>query len=146
MTQNNLLGKCTRGPKIGVLIANKQRISTSKPFSPTNVTLGAKIFTGLSLTVLPHLKCVDLIIFGLPPIKELNMSIQPSNDLVLIGDTPFQYDLQPRRVSCLLDDSSKIRKIKQKIARNKHIESEFSLVSFHFLEELEPIKTDFGPE
>jgi hypothetical protein len=140
------LVKCTRGPKIGVQIANKQRISTSKPFSPTNVSLGAKIFTGLSLAVLPHLKCVDFI-FGLPANKELNMHSQPSNDLVLIGDTPFQYDLQPRRVSCLLDDSSKIRKIiPNKVVRNKHIESEFSLVSFHFAEELEPIKTDFGPE
>jgi len=50
------------------------------------------------------------------------------------------------RVSFLLDDSSKMQKILAKAARNKHAESELFLVSLHFAEELESIKTDIGPE
>ena len=48
LTRNNLLGKCTRGPKIVVLIANEQRTSTSKTFSHTDVSLGQKVVTRLS--------------------------------------------------------------------------------------------------
>jgi hypothetical protein len=33
-----------------------------------------------------------------------------------------------------------------KAARNKHTQSELFLVSRHFAEELESIKTDFGPK
>ena len=43
-------------------------------------------------------------------------------------------------------DSSKMQKIIVKVARNKHTESELFLMSLHFSEELESIKTDFGPE
>jgi hypothetical protein len=32
LTQNNLLAKCIRGPKIVVRIANEQRLSTTKRF------------------------------------------------------------------------------------------------------------------
>jgi len=76
LTRNNLLGRCIRGPKIVVRIGNDQRISTSKTFSPTHVSIGQKKFTGLNFTGLPHLKCVD-VIFGLPSMKELNTYIQP---------------------------------------------------------------------
>ena len=72
--------------------------------------------------------------------KALNMYIQPSNNSMLIGDTPFACESQPRRVSCLLVDSSKIQKILAKVARNKYTESELFLVSLHFSEELESIK------
>ena len=68
LTRNNLLGKYIRGPKIDVRIANEQRIFTAKTFSPTNISIGETKFTGLSFTVLPHLKCVDFI-FGLPSMK-----------------------------------------------------------------------------
>jgi hypothetical protein len=78
--------------------------------------------------------------------KALNMSIQLSNNSVLIGDMPFACESQPRRVSCLLVDSSKMQKIFAKAACSKHTESELFLVSLHFSEELESIKTDFGPE
>jgi hypothetical protein len=40
LTQNNLLEKCTRGKINVVRIANEQRISTSKTFLPTDVSLG----------------------------------------------------------------------------------------------------------
>jgi len=40
LTRNNLLGKCIRGPKNVVRIANEQRVSTSKTLSPTNVSIG----------------------------------------------------------------------------------------------------------
>ncbi len=74
------------------------------------------------------------------------MSIQPSNNSVLIGDLPLACESQPRRVSCILVDSSKMQKMLAKAKRNKHTESELFLVSLHFSEELESIKTDFGPE
>ena len=77
LTRNDLLGKCFRGPKIAVRIANEQRISTNKTFSPICVSIGQQKFPGLNFTVLPHLKCVDFI-FGLPAMKALNMSIRPS--------------------------------------------------------------------
>jgi hypothetical protein len=132
LTRNILLGIYIRGPKIVVRIANEQRISTSKTFSSTHVSIGKKEFSGLIFTVLPHLKCVDFI-FGLPAMKELNMSIQPLKYLVLIGDMPFPCESQPRRVSCLLVDSSKImQKILAKVARNTHTESELFLVSLQF--------------
>ena len=83
LTRNNLLGKCIHGPKNVVRITSEQRIFASKTFSPTNVLLGQKKITGHNITVLPNLKCADFI-FGLPPMKELNMSIQPSKDVVLI--------------------------------------------------------------
>ena len=73
-------------------------------------------------------------IFGLLAMKELNMSIQPSENMVLIGDIPFLCESQPRRVSCLLVDSSKMHKILVKVARSKHTESELFLVYLHFAE------------
>jgi hypothetical protein len=143
LTRNNMLGDCIRGPKIVVRIASEQRISTNKSFSPTHVSIGQKKFLGLNFTVLPHLKCVDFI-FGLPAMKALNMSIQPSINSVFIGGVPLACESQPRRVSCLLADSSKMQKISAKAARNKHTESELFLVPLHFSEELESMKTDFG--
>jgi len=83
LTRNNLFGGCIRGPKIAVRIANEQRISTNKAFSPIRVSIGQKKFTCLNFTVLPNFKCVHFI-FGLPALKELNMSIQPSNNSVFI--------------------------------------------------------------
>ena len=145
LTRNIFFGKCIRCPKIVVRIANEQRISTSKTFSPTNDSSSQKKFSGLKFTVLPHLTCVNFI-FGLPAMKEVNMSIQPSNDLMLIADMPFSCESQPRGVSCLLVDSYKIQNFFTKAARNKHTESELLLVSLHFYEESESIKTDFGLE
>ena len=80
LTRNNLWFGCVRGPKIVVRIANEQGISTTKTFSPTSVSIDRKKFLVLIFTVLPHLKCVNFI-FGLPAMKELNMSIQPSKDI-----------------------------------------------------------------
>jgi hypothetical protein len=39
-----------------------------------------------------------------------------------------------------------MQKISAKVARSNHIKNELFLVSLHFAEELESIKTDFGPE
>ena len=110
LTRNILLGKCIRGSKFVVRIANEQRISTNKTLSPIHVSIGQKKFHGLNFTVFPHLKCVDFI-FGLPAMKALNMSIQSSNNSVFIDDIPFACESRPRRVSCLLVDSSKMQKI-----------------------------------
>jgi hypothetical protein len=85
-------------------------------------------------------------IFGLPTMKECNISIQPSNDLVLIVDIPFSRESQPHRVSCFFVDWYKNAEKIAKAARNKQIESELFLVSLHFAEESESIKTNFGPE
>jgi hypothetical protein len=85
---------------------------------------------------------VDFI-FGLPAMKDLNMSIHPSKNIVLLGDISFQCETQPRRISCMLVDAPKMHKILTKAARNKHTASELFLVSLHFTEELESIKTDF---
>jgi hypothetical protein len=145
LTRNNILDKCIRGPKIAGRIANEQKISTSKTFSPTDVSLGQKKTTGISFTVLPHLKCLDFI-FVLSVMKELNMSIQPSNDMVLIGDAPLSCESQPRWVSCLLVDSSKMQKTLATVARNKHTNSGLFSLSLDFAEELESIETNFGPE
>ena len=65
---------------------------------------------------------------------------------MLIGDISFICESQPRRFSCFMVDSSKMHKVLRKAARDKHIESELLLVSLHFTEELESIKTEYGPE
>jgi hypothetical protein len=122
LTRNNILRRYIRGPKIVVRIANEQLIATPKTFSPTNILLGQKKFPCFNFIMLPHLKCVDFI-FGLPALKELNMSFQPSKCMVLIDDKPFLCESQPFRVSCLLVDSAKMHKILAKDARSKHTES-----------------------
>ncbi len=66
--------------------------------------------------------------------------------MVLFGDIPFPCESQPRWASYLLVDSSKMHKILAKVVRNKRTQSELFLVSLHFAEEVESIKTDFGPE
>ena len=137
--RNDLVGKCVRGPKIAIRIANEQRISTNKSFSSTCLFIHQIKFTGLTFSVLPHLKCVDFI-FGLPALNTLQMSIQPSNNSVMINDRSFPCESQPWRISCLLVESSKMQKILTKAARNKHNECELFLVSLHFNEELQSIK------
>ena len=73
------------------------------------------------------------------------MSIQPSNNVVVIGDHPFPCESQPRRVSCLLvNSSSKMHQILAKVTRNKRTKIGLFLVSLNFAKELESIKTDFG--
>jgi len=143
--RNGLVGKCVRGPKIAVRIANERRISTNKSFPPTSLFIHQIKFTSLTFVVLPHLKCVDFVV-DLPALKDLQMSIQPSNNLVMINDRSFPCESQPRRVSRLLVDSSKMQKILTKAVRNKHNDCELFLVSLHFDEELQTIKTDFGSE
>ncbi len=89
LTRNSLLGKCIREPKIAIRIANEQRISRLKHFHLPMFRWVRK-FIGLRFTVLPHLKCVDFIV-GLLAMKYLNMSIQLSKDMVLIGDIYLFY-------------------------------------------------------
>ena len=139
------MGRCVRGPKIAIRIENEHRISTNKSVSPTSIFIRQIKFTGLTFDMLPHLKCVDFI-FGLPTLKDLQMSIQPSNNLVMINDRSFPCKSQPRRVSCLSVDSSKMQKILTKAVRNKHNECKLFLVSLHFDEELQTIKTSFVSE
>ncbi len=43
LSRNNLLGKCIRGSKIFVRIANEHRISTNKTFSPIHVSIHGTI-------------------------------------------------------------------------------------------------------
>jgi hypothetical protein len=145
LTRNGLMGKCVRGPNIAVRIANEQCISTNKSFSPTSLFIHQIKFSSLTFTVLPHFKCVDFS-FGLPALKTLQMSIQPSNNSVVINDRSFPCESQPRRISCLLVDSSKMQEILSKAARNRHNECELFQVSLHLNEELQSIKTDFGPK
>jgi hypothetical protein len=126
LIRNGLVEKCVRGPKIAVRIANEQCISTNKSLSSTSFFIHQIKFTGLIFTVLPHLKCVDFI-FVLSALKTLQMSIQPSNNSVMINNRSFPCESQPRRISCLLVDSSKVQKIVTKAARNRHNECELSL-------------------
>ena len=65
LVRNGLLGNCVRGRKISGRIANEQRISTNKSFSPASLFIHQIQFTSLAFIVLPHLKCVDFI-FGSP--------------------------------------------------------------------------------
>ena len=47
--------------------------------------------------------------FGLPAVKELNVYIQPSDNVVLFGNQPFPCLSKPRRVSSMLVDSSRVQ-------------------------------------
>ncbi len=59
---------------------------------------------------------------------------------------PFACESQPRRVSCLLVDAKKMQKNLAKAARSMRTESELFLVSLHFFEEFDSIKTGFASE
>ncbi len=61
LTRNNILGKCTRGPKIDVRVLNEQRISTSKTYVPTNVSLGQKMLTMVSTSQLYRISNVWIL-------------------------------------------------------------------------------------
>ena len=63
-------------------------------------------------------------IFGLPTMKELNMSMHPSNNVQLVGDQSFPCEPQPRRISCLVVYSSKMQITLLKAARDKRNESD----------------------
>ncbi len=86
---------------------------------------------------------VDSVIVG--P-DSLALRIRSSTNLVGIANRLVSYESQPRRGSCLLVNSSKIQQILAKAARNKRTKSDVFLVSLHFDEELESIKTYFGSE
>ena len=131
LIRNGLVRKCVREPKITVRTANEQRISTNKSFLPTSLVIHQIKFTCLTFNVLPHLKCVDFI-FRLPTLQTLQVSIQPSNNSEMNNDRSFPCEAQPRRISCLLVDSSKMQKSLTKAARNNYNECELFLVSLYF--------------
>jgi len=66
-----------------------------------------------------------------------------SNDMVLFGDIPFFCESQPRRVSCLLVDSSKMHIILAKLLAASTQRVNCSLCHFIFLKSWSLLKQTF---
>ena len=56
---------CKVAPKIHIRVASEQRISTTKVFGPSTVTIDGQELTDLQSRVLPHFKSSDILL-GLP--------------------------------------------------------------------------------
>jgi hypothetical protein len=69
----------------------------------------------------------------------------PFNNLVMICDQPFRCEPKPRRVWCLMVDSSKMQKCSTMPTRDKRTEDDLIVVSLHESGEVDILKTDFGP-
>jgi hypothetical protein len=71
--------------KQSIRVASKQRISTTKVFCPTVITIDGHEFTDLQLRVLPHFKGSDIIL-GLPALKKLEVVMHRNLNPFTIGD------------------------------------------------------------
>ena len=54
--------KCKTAPKLAKRVASEQRISTTKVFCPSLVTIDGHEFTDLQFRVLPRFKSSDIIL------------------------------------------------------------------------------------
>jgi hypothetical protein len=79
-------------------------------------------------------------------VERKKMSIQPSSNLVMIGDQPLPCEPQPRRVFCFLVYSPKMQNMLTKTIRNQRNEFKLFLVLLHSAEELQTFKIYFGSE
>jgi len=70
---------------------------------------------------------------GLPPIKELNVTIQPPDNLMMIGNQPFSLRVT---TTGILPIGLSLEKL-TKAARNTRTQSDLILVTLCFVEELE---------
>jgi hypothetical protein len=73
---NGFYKNCKTVPKLSIRVAKWQRISTTKVFCPTVLTVDGHEFTDLQFRVLPHFKGSDIIL-GLPALKKLEVAIHP---------------------------------------------------------------------
>jgi hypothetical protein len=67
-------------------VASEHRISTTKVFCPSVFTTDGHEFTDLQFKVLPRFKSSDVIL-GLPALKQLNVIIHPSLNILLLWET-----------------------------------------------------------
>jgi hypothetical protein len=88
-----------------------------KVFCPSVFTIDGHEFTDLQFRVLPYFQSWDIIL-ELPALKQLNVAIHPSLNTFTMGDVTINYDRESRRISCMIIDSDKMKKIIVKHARN----------------------------
>ena len=72
------------------------------------------------------------------------MVIHPSLNIFTMGDFTINCNRESHRISCMLVDSNKMNQIIVKQARNKKNPIDAFLISLHFDEDLESVKSDFG--
>ena len=61
-----------------------------------------------------------------------------------MGDCTIHCNREPRRISCLIVDTDKMKQIIDKQSRNKKDPEDFFLISLHFAEELATVKSVYG--
>jgi ssRNA-specific RNase YbeY (16S rRNA maturation enzyme) len=76
----------------------------------------------------------------------MDVTIHPSSNEFIVKNATVACHREPRRVSCLLVDKSKMDKILIKQSRNKKNPADVFLISLQFKEDLEKIKSDFGEQ
>ena len=144
---NGFYKDCKTVPKLFILVASEQRISTTKLFCPTMFTIDEHDFTDLQFRVLPHFEESDIIL-GLPALKKLEVAIHPNLNFLTMGDYILQCNRESCRISCLIVDTDKMNQIIVKHARNKKDPVDVFLISLHFAEELATVNRnrDFGEQ
>ncbi len=74
------------------------------------------------------------------------MTIHPSSNEFTVKNATVVCHREPRRMSCILVDASKMEKTMVKQSRNKKNPLDVFMISLQFKEELDTIKSDFGEE
>ena len=80
---NGFYKDCKTIPKLSILVASEQRISTTNMFCPTVFTINGHEFTDLQFRVLPHFKGSDIIL-RLPARKKLEV-VTPQSEYFYNG-------------------------------------------------------------
>ena len=143
VTKNGI--KWRSAGKIGVRVANAQRISSTRVVKPDNLIINGKDYSGVSFRVLSMLKAADVIL-GLPAQKHMEMTINPSKNAVFIAGEEVSCVQEPRRVACNLIDDNALAKLVKKATRAKTPIADFFVVEIKEAVEEAAIKSDFGPE
>ena len=107
---NSFYKDCKTAPKLVIRVANEQRISTTKVFCSSVLTIDGYEFTDLQFRVLPRFKSSDIIL-GLPGLKQLNVVIHPSLNTFIMGDFTINCSRETRRIPCMIVDSDKMDQI-----------------------------------
>ncbi len=95
--------------------------------------------------MLPHFKSSDIIL-GLSALRDLDVTIHSSSNEFTVKNATVVCHREPRRIICILVETSKMDKILIRQSRNKKNPSDVFVISLEFKEDLDKIKSDFGAQ
>ena len=89
---------------------SEQRISNTKVFCPSVLTIDEHAITNLQFNVVLHFKSSHVIL-GFLALKQLGIVIHPSLNTFHMGNCMINCNRESRRISCMIVDSDKMNKI-----------------------------------